>query len=350
MNSLETLKQELINQKNALSSKGVEITIANTNPSPSEITAGINSIEHVDFTQATATENDVLSGKTFYAGNSTLKTGVSAINTGMTPQALICAVGDNEIFLPTDENCTAIRDYCFMLNSSFPDSSYYKENLTIPDNIKRIRASCFANANLTGTLTIHSNCSIEGSGSFRSTKISNLIFNGSFVAAISSGSAFESCRQLQSVQLSSNTTLLPNSVFKNCFSLTHLVVPATVTSIGNSILYNCSACQYIKLLSTTPPTLAASAFNGATTLPIVVPHDAIDDYWGATNYQSNSGNTFIGFKTFTEGDALPSTTVTGFSLKWYSSILDANASINQITTASHTAEYYARYTVDGALK
>ena len=44
MDSLNLLKQELINQKTLLDQKGFPVTTANTNPSPSEITSAIENI------------------------------------------------------------------------------------------------------------------------------------------------------------------------------------------------------------------------------------------------------------------------------------------------------------------
>lgn len=343
MNSLETLKQELINQKTALESKGVTLTLANTNPSPSEITSGINAIETADFSQATATETDVIAGKTFYAGNSTLKTGTSSGHSGMSPQALICGVGENEIILPTNTACTTIRDFSFMVNTSaFSSNIFYKQNLVIPNNIQHIRASAFTNSNLTGSLTVPAGCCIDGGSSFRNTNITSLIFNGNFDSVSTSYSCFESCDNLQTVEFSSNLTILPNYTFRNCTSLTHLILPEQIASIGNSFISGCTNCKYVKILNPTPPVLQKSSFTGATTVAIVVPHNAISTYWTATNYKINSGNTMIGFKTFTEGETLPNS-VTGFSVTWYNSVLDANANINSVTTANQTGEYYARY-------
>lgn len=44
MDNLEILKQELLAQKAAIESKGGTVVVAENNPSPSEITAGINTI------------------------------------------------------------------------------------------------------------------------------------------------------------------------------------------------------------------------------------------------------------------------------------------------------------------
>jgi len=66
MSSLEALKQELLTQRSLIESKGGTVEVAHTNPSPSEITAGINTIQAPNMTLATATEENVLEGKTFY--------------------------------------------------------------------------------------------------------------------------------------------------------------------------------------------------------------------------------------------------------------------------------------------
>ncbi len=44
MNSLESLKNELLLQKQAIESLGGKVIVANQNPSPAEITAGIKTI------------------------------------------------------------------------------------------------------------------------------------------------------------------------------------------------------------------------------------------------------------------------------------------------------------------
>ena len=70
MESIDLLKQEILNQKKEIENKGGVVNVANLNPSPAEITAGIKTIEMPNFSSATATEDDVANGKTFYAGDS----------------------------------------------------------------------------------------------------------------------------------------------------------------------------------------------------------------------------------------------------------------------------------------
>lgn len=75
MSNIELLKQELLTQKSAIEAKGGVVNVANLNPSPSEITEGIKSISTSNVTDGTATEEDVLLGKTFYASSANIKTG-----------------------------------------------------------------------------------------------------------------------------------------------------------------------------------------------------------------------------------------------------------------------------------
>ncbi len=79
MDTLQLIKLELISQKVAIENKGGIVTVANSNPSPGEITDGIKTIPVPDFSQATATEEDVVSGKTFFSGSDVIKLGTKEI-------------------------------------------------------------------------------------------------------------------------------------------------------------------------------------------------------------------------------------------------------------------------------
>ncbi len=67
MERIEELKQELLKQKKAIETKHGKVVVANLNPSPSEITAGIDTISAIEanLDDITATQADVLKGKKF---------------------------------------------------------------------------------------------------------------------------------------------------------------------------------------------------------------------------------------------------------------------------------------------
>lgn len=67
MERIEELKQELLKQKKAIEDRKGKVNVANINPSPSEITAGIETIiaSDIDFGSVTALPEDVKQGKKF---------------------------------------------------------------------------------------------------------------------------------------------------------------------------------------------------------------------------------------------------------------------------------------------
>ena len=81
MNSLESLKQELILQKNTIENMGGKVIVEKTNPSPAEITKGLSTLDIPDLSGSNATEADVLAGKTFYSGSDLLRVGTFVDNT-----------------------------------------------------------------------------------------------------------------------------------------------------------------------------------------------------------------------------------------------------------------------------
>lgn len=148
MESLEELKQELKQQKTAIENKGGTVATAHTNPSPSEITTGINSIPVPNLAVATATSADVINGKTFYAGDSKLKYG-SLFN---------------------NSNVDELMDLIFQTNTMGDEHSFYFEipagqstvkpylfneftrplTVTLPNNLEEIGERAFYNCtNLT---------------------------------------------------------------------------------------------------------------------------------------------------------------------------------------------------------
>jgi len=112
MSNIEILKQELIKQKELIELKGGHMQIANTNPSPTEITNGISSIEMPNFENTTATEADVRIGKTFYSQNLQMKTGV--MHETYTDEYI------SKIFVYSKEQTTVQKTYY-----TFPETTTY---------------------------------------------------------------------------------------------------------------------------------------------------------------------------------------------------------------------------------
>ena len=140
MNNLENLKLELLSQKQLIEKSGGYVVVAGTNPSPAEITEGIKTIAGSDLSIATATEDDVRLGKTFYAGGPELKTGTVSMNTEdihhifMPPSNTQTC--DDVLYYVIPENLTEVKHYCF-------ENNYNKVHITFHENIKRIAEYAF---------------------------------------------------------------------------------------------------------------------------------------------------------------------------------------------------------------
>ncbi len=142
--NIEALKNELIQQKALIEKKGGVILQANSNPSPSEITQGIESITMPDIKSATATEYDVLVGKTFYAGDFELKTGVMSPSISnddinyMFIYPTTSVVSDKQFYYTFPESQTQVRRYLFNENPN-------KIQITLPTSLVLVNQYAFNN-------------------------------------------------------------------------------------------------------------------------------------------------------------------------------------------------------------
>ncbi len=141
MSNIEELKQELIYQKTLIEEKGGTVVVANTNPSPSEISAGIESItEGVDTSVANATPADVASGKTFFAGDSTLKTGTFSLDSFLNHVMMY----DNEQ-TSTTHYSLVIPEYMTLIRSYFISENPNYIDVYLHNGITRLENYCFNN-------------------------------------------------------------------------------------------------------------------------------------------------------------------------------------------------------------
>ena len=141
MNSIETLKQELLAQKSAIEEKGSTVNVANLNPSPSEITQAIRDLNIPNFTITTAKEEDVAQGKTFFSGNSEVKIGTFDENVMLRKTLLFdseVATETERVYYTIPSMITELRDYAFYKN-------YNPLTITLNDNISELGKYAFSN-------------------------------------------------------------------------------------------------------------------------------------------------------------------------------------------------------------
>lgn len=301
MNSLELLKQELASQKSAIESKGGFVSIANTNVSPSEITAGINSIPAVDFQIATATEADVLSGKTFYAGTNVLKTGSLIQESGGTggstneyAQNFVDYIGyykprENEtplnIILP--EDLTKIRSYLFF---ECPNSCH----ITLNSNLQQVGHYALANASDLHVDNIQDATSLAQIGpyAFYDVKSMDLKYLPNSIQKIENSAFYNVAFYSTGIKIPSSLTDLSSYAFA-CTTPAHidsidvsqmqvdsfnlhafeyiycdddLVIPNIVTSVSSYVNYN--GCFKTVTFPSTCTKINSNAFNFIASIPV----------------------------------------------------------------------------------
>lgn len=248
MNSIELLKQELQEQKSAIESKGGSVSVSNINVSPAEITAGIKTIPSSDFSSCTATESDVLLGKTFYAGNNTMKTGTLVMQeSDPASQNLVDYLlfektsetyPDLEINFPS--NTLQVKDY-------FASNCKCKADIYLNPELESIRPYAFyPNTDITiHNLENATNLSYVGTNAFRGTKGIDLSALPSTITTIDNYAFSECAKYSDGITLPSSLVDVGNYAF-SCSSM------ATINSLDISnvtnVTFSLYMFQYIKCL------------------------------------------------------------------------------------------------------
>ena len=143
MESLKTLKQELINQKEVIESMSGYVSCAHDHPSPAEITEGIKTIPSTDLSDATATEDDVAIGKTFFAGNSIIKTGKGTFDSKTINALFVYNLNEisttDQLYYSFPSTVTIVRKYMFSEND-------HNIRITLNPEIEQIKEYAFYDA------------------------------------------------------------------------------------------------------------------------------------------------------------------------------------------------------------
>lgn len=98
--------------------------------------------------------------------------------------------------------------------------------------------------------------------------------------------AFEGCSALQTALIPQGTKAIGRQAFANCYAVTRIEIPTSVNSIGAGAFAGCSFAKEVRLLNPKPPVLACpSAFNPlASDCTFTIPEGAKEAYESATNW------------------------------------------------------------------
>lgn len=289
MESYEVLKQELLNQKTAIESKGGIVNVANLNPSPAEITMGIKSIEFPNFSNATATEEDVFAGKTFYAGDAILKTGTNNLThdyvnsiflnqpttqtysysmpTGMsTLKKYAFSENPNHINFAFNEDIETIDSYAFHQTYNFNFINFHELK-----NLKTLESYAMSSTKLNGIdISALPEClETWGMSAFRNS----VPVNASIRFPKNLKSVGTHIFYNEDVQLNVNdidftnfpSTSIGSNFLYNLVFKSNLIIPEGITELGTYFIYNGCAPEIELPASITK--LSSYAFNALATTP-----------------------------------------------------------------------------------
>lgn len=241
MNNLEILKQELLSQKELIERRGGVVVVSGNNPSPAEITEGIKTISGSDLSIATATEQDVRLGKTFYAGSPDLKTGSANMDVDGIKHVFMFnsneQTWDDVIYFTCPDHIKAIKDRMF-------DSNINKVSITFSENITSIGSYAFRNAkNFSfGNFSNLNALTNIGQYAFSNSGCDGIDFSNlpNSITRIDTNAFENGVKENQSIKLPENLTVLGDGAFKQIgrVVLSNFNCSNTkITSLSNSACY-----------------------------------------------------------------------------------------------------------------
>ena len=308
MNNLEILKNELITQKSLLETKNYEVTCANTNPSPSEITNAIRNV------------------------------------------------------MANDPNLGVYSSYFKAVVDPDAEGTVIN-NIVFPNNITKIRPYLFytMGSNLTGTVNIPESCKQIGTYSFYTTDISEVSFPEGLEKILTY--AFRKCVNLTKVIIPDSVTELGAQAFNEVTELTELhfgtgisiisatnfkvlnvlkelTIPANITSIATANFYECPSLENLYINGSTL-TISNSSFLGThnNSLKVWVNFDNLFYFYNLTNMAKVKDH-LISQVTLSATDTFP--TIVNLPLKWFASIENATNNTNILSEPTGAGTYYCK--------
>ena len=251
MENLEVLKLELLSQKTEIENKGGVVSVANNNPSPSEITAGIKTIVMPDLSSANATVEDVVNGKTFYAGDREIKVGTKVVPDLTIADATADDVlsgktfyaGDNTIKigskeLPKLEEATATAE------DVLAGKTFFSGDDTIKTGVKQVPDLTIADATVDDVLLGKTFYAGDNSIKTGTKQIADLSNATATEEDVITGKTFYAGNQELKVGTAVNNTVLYKKLFISNDSTGdeqfYFNVPAGVKKLKSYLIYNCT--------------------------------------------------------------------------------------------------------------
>lgn len=307
MNNLETLKNELINQKNILESKSYTVDVAGTNPSPSEITNTLNNVLIND-------------------PNLALYSNYIRVFADPTTTDYVI----NDIVFP--QGVVKIKDY-------FTEGlgEHLTGKVAFPEAVTHIGLRAFYETNI-NEIIFPPNLQEIGGYAFRYCSNITKVDMPNTVTSLGN-CAFEGVTELTELNLSSGLTTIANTNFRVLNVLETLRIPASVTSTG----LNFYTCPSLENLYFKNDNMAISSANVLGThnenLKIWVNFSAIANYAKQTNCAKFLDHLISQYQIEEGVSSFPTTSK---DLDWYSTIDNATNKTNALIAPPGPGTFYCR--------
>lgn len=204
---------------------------------------------------------------------------ITISGSGEITQSEVVNYKDNVEDVVIQANTTSIGNNCF---SGFSNMHFIR----IPSTVERIGDYAFKGCSGMTYCEIPHGTTTIGNGAFIDCTSLGTVNLPSSLTSLGY-SAFTNCLNFRDTSIPPFITVVPHYCFFNCDGLTVFEFHADIKSIGNFAFGNCNGLIYITLHSTTPPTLSASAFDGANSLAyIYVPAASVNAYKAADGWSS----------------------------------------------------------------
>lgn len=261
-----------------------------------EFAEAVVEVPKIDLTQATATEADVKEGKTFYAGDDTLKVGTLSAENKL---AKVVDKSVTEITASDLEGVTFIGSYVFSSCKSLT-------SVVIPDSVTTIGNSAFSSCSSLTEIAIPASVTGLGTSSFSGcSNLHTVYYQGSLAGWVNMAKqeySSSACGLPPSYDLYINgeavtdlifpptiDTLL-DSAFRNCRSLKSVTIPASVTTVKDDVFCDCVNLESVNVY--TVGAHSAYLFKGCKNLTSVTLCEGIK-ILGANMFQNCTALTKI---------------------------------------------------------